>query len=103
MQRAASVLLNDGKRIEHRPVRVVVGMEFECVQEPNQHRAAVRAVGALHHSMELLAVGRAGRLELPSQVAQGLFIRNRISDSPNRLLRVFERAFSNLEEQEPMG
>jgi hypothetical protein len=74
MHSAVGVLLHDGKRIKNRPMGFVVGVELKGVEQPDEHCPVALPVGTLHDGVELLAVGRPGRLELAYEIAQRLFV-----------------------------
>ena len=69
MQAAGGILLDDGKYIKHGTMRFVVGVELKRVEKADQHCPVVRAVGALHDGVKLLAIGGPSGLEFSYQVS----------------------------------
>jgi hypothetical protein len=74
VQFAVEVTVDQGERIKHRPVILVVGAECQSAEHDRKHAAVMRAVGAADHRLEVVAVYWSSGFALGDEVAQGLLI-----------------------------
>ena len=99
VQFAIEVAADQGERIKHRPVILVVGAEYQSAEHDRQHAAVVRAVGAADHRLEVVAVHWSSGFALGDQVAQGLLINDGKDNRADCIARLGHARRGELEQQ----
>ena len=99
VQFAIKVSADQGERIKHRAVILVIGVECQSAEHDGQHAAVMRAVGAADHRLEMMAVLWSSGFAFGDQLAEGLLINDGKDSRADRIVRLRQARRSELEQQ----
>lgn len=71
-------------------MKVVAGAKLQGAEKANEHGPVVRPVCRAHDGVELLLISRAGGFELPNQIPESRFVRDRVDDIIDRAVGMIE-------------